>query len=134
MTNPSIEWYQSLDHDTEFLAEEAKVSFAVCLERRMKQGGMSKADLARRLKTSQAYVTKILRGDSNLTINTMVELASAVESSLHLHIAPRQADVRWFEIVCCPPVAAVSKNDRKAATYWAKYAKHGSHGYVPAAA
>lgn len=86
----AINWYRDLANDTECMTEEVKIGFAVCVERRMNQCGMSKADLARQLGTSQAYVTKILRGDANLTIKSMVELANAVDGTLHLHVSTRQ--------------------------------------------
>ena len=86
-----FEWYNALDTDPEYLAEAAKNFFAVSLERRMQQQGLSKADLARRLETSPAYITKILRGDTNLTIRSMVDLARAVDSALHIHLAPAAA-------------------------------------------
>ncbi len=61
-------------------------------------GRVSRAELARRLGTSAAYVTKVLRGDVNFTVDTMVKLARATEMTLHLHLAPEHCDVRWFDL------------------------------------
>lgn len=97
MTSQALEWFRKLDDDPEYLAEEVKSAFAVGIERQMRRNAMSKADIARRLAKSPAYVTKVLRGDANLTINTLVAFAHAVDASLHLHVAERQTKVRWLE-------------------------------------
>jgi ribosome-binding protein aMBF1 (putative translation factor) len=37
--------------------------------------GMSKAELAKKLKTSRSYVTKILQGNANFTLDSLVQIA-----------------------------------------------------------
>lgn len=61
------------------------------------QGKISRAELARRLGTSPAYITKILRGNVNFTVETMVRLARAVGGRLHLHVGPQGREVMWLE-------------------------------------
>jgi len=127
-----IAWYSDLANDVDYLVEDIKIGFAVDLERRMRQLGMSKADLARELETSSAYITKILRGDSNLTIRSMVFLANAVDGSLNLHIAPRDARVRWFEVISgarqMPDISV------REAALWARSASKEPHGHLSIAA
>ncbi len=55
--------------------------------RLMESGRVTRSELARRLGTSPAYVTKILRGNANFTLATMVRLARALgaEVSIELH-------------------------------------------------
>lgn len=65
---------ESQQFDTYYL-EGAKVDIAFELSRLMKQEGVSKAELARRLKKSRAYVTKVLQGGANLTIESLVRIA-----------------------------------------------------------
>jgi transcriptional regulator with XRE-family HTH domain len=121
MTTSPFQWLKSLGNDTEYLIEDAKNRFAVCLDRRLKQQNLSKADLARQLESSPAYVTKILKGDSNLTIKTMVQLASAVNGRLHLHIAPSEHDVQWFEVVRRTEAAAHTRRSAHTARQWTKF-------------
>lgn len=78
--------------------EAAKIDFALALGRLLEHSGISKADLAKRLGVSKPMVTRILRGDSNLTIETMVRAARAAHGCLHLHVAPEGQSVRWLEI------------------------------------
>lgn len=54
----------------------------------MEQKKITRADLARRIGTSPAYVTKILRGNANFTLATMVKLARALEVELRIELTP----------------------------------------------
>lgn len=65
----------------------------------MQQRAVSKAELARRIDCSPAYVSKVLRGDSNLTIDSMVKLVRAVDGQLCIHVTRQEDEVRWFDII-----------------------------------
>ena len=47
--------------------------------RRMKAMGLSQSDLARRMKVSKPYITKVLRQDVNFSFRTAAKLARALE-------------------------------------------------------
>lgn len=55
---------------------------------RMDRLGVSRSELARRLGTSPAYVTKILRGDTNFTLGSLAKIAEALGSRLELRLEP----------------------------------------------
>jgi ribosome-binding protein aMBF1 (putative translation factor) len=74
----------AMQHD-EFWTEYANLEFTTQLSQTLKQKGISKAELARRMETSQAYVTKVFRGDANLTIASMVKLARCVKWNFILY-------------------------------------------------
>lgn len=59
----------------EFWMDSAKLDFALALENRRRQSGKSYSDVAISMKTSPAYISKVFRGDANLTIESMVKLA-----------------------------------------------------------
>jgi len=46
--------------------------------RRMKELGISQTELARRMKASRPYVTKVLKGDVNITLGTASRFAKAL--------------------------------------------------------
>ena len=48
------------------------------IDRLMSTQHMTKAELARKLKTSSAYVTKILRGNANFTLDSLVQIGRAL--------------------------------------------------------
>ena len=79
--------------------EGAKLDFALELAKLLDRAGMSRSDLAARLDVTLPMVTKILRGDANLTIETMVKATCAAKGKLHINIAPEASRCRWFEIV-----------------------------------
>ena len=47
--------------------------------RRMKAMGLNQCDLARRMKVSKPYITKVLRQDVNFSFRTAAKLARALE-------------------------------------------------------
>ena len=47
---------------------------------------------------SPAYITKLFRGPTNLSIETLTKLADALGCKVHLHLANHDADVRWFDV------------------------------------
>ncbi len=77
-----------------YWVEKAKLAFAVALDERRKRAGLSYKDLAQKLETSPAYMTKVFRGDANLTIESMVKLARAAGGQLNLEIEDRTAVAR----------------------------------------
>lgn len=75
------------------------LEFTSDLYQLMKQKSWTKADMARTLKTSQAYVTKVFRGDVNFTIDSMVRLTRALGGKVHIHVVADNVDVRWFDVI-----------------------------------
>ena len=47
--------------------------------RRMKRMGVNQTELARRMKVSKPYITKVLRQDVNFSFRTAAKLAHALE-------------------------------------------------------
>jgi transcriptional regulator with XRE-family HTH domain len=78
--------HETLMQDPEFRKEFAIETFvAECTEvisRIMHQKQISKADLARRLGKSRAWVTQLLSGGRNVTVRTLAEVAYELNSEL----------------------------------------------------
>lgn len=99
----------------EYWQELAVLDFTNELVGSMERMGLTRAELARKLGTSPAYVTKLLGGNANFTLMTMTKLAMAVDSEIHLHLAPRGARTWWVddlagvwaagEECCYPPLS-----------------------------
>lgn len=99
------DWYASIPEDKVF---RVKMDFAVEIEKAMDAENISKSELAARLNVAPARVTKILSGEGNLTIDTMQKIADALGSSLHLHLAKEDINVRWFDV---PKKKKMNHND-----------------------
>jgi transcriptional regulator with XRE-family HTH domain len=66
--------------------EGAKIDFALALNKLMERHSVSRKALAERLGVSLPMITKILRGDTNLTIETMVRATRAANGHLKLEL------------------------------------------------
>ena len=56
---------------------------------RMKELGVSHTELARRMKVSRPYVTKVLRQDVNFSFRTAAKLANALKMDFFPELRPR---------------------------------------------
>ena len=79
--------------------EGAKIDFTEELCREMHQQAISRAELARRMEVSDAYITKLLRGTTNFTLATMVRAARAIDREVRIHLTSPGHRVHWFDIV-----------------------------------
>lgn len=68
----------------EYWMDSAKLDFAIAIEAKRREAGKSYADLARTMNTSNAYISKVFRGDANLTIESMVKLSRAVGCNISI--------------------------------------------------
>lgn len=73
-------YLSSRKKDDSYWIEHLKLDFALQLEKRRLNANLSYAELAKKLGTSAAYISKVFRGDANLTIESMVKLARSSRS------------------------------------------------------
>lgn len=69
-----------------YWVESAKLDFAMKLEKQIRLAGLSYASLAQKLGTSAAYISKVFRGDTNMTIESMVKLSRATGARLNIEL------------------------------------------------
>jgi plasmid maintenance system antidote protein VapI len=60
---------------------------------------MNNATLAEAAGVSPAYITKVLRGSENFTLETMSKLAMAVGGKVRIHIADQNARTHWTDTI-----------------------------------
>ena len=58
--------------------------------RRMKQLGVSQTELARRMKVSRPYITKVLHQDVNISFRTAAKLANALRMDFFPDLRPQK--------------------------------------------
>lgn len=93
---------ESAKETDEYWIEKAKVDFAISLDHQRRRSLLSFSALAKAVGTSAAYITKVFRGDSNYTVETMVKLARATGGRLDLRIVDNNA-LRSAETVASTP-------------------------------
>lgn len=77
-----------------YWTERIKIDFAEEVARLMERQSVNRTQLAERIGSSAAYVTKALRGDTNFTIESMVKLVRALGGtmSVHVNLVSKQGD------------------------------------------
>lgn len=84
---------EAKEQDTYWIGS-AILDFTECLYKLMEANGLSRSDLARRLGVSPAYITKVLRGNINFTIDSMVRLVRAAGGEVHIQVEQRPQNKR----------------------------------------
>lgn len=88
---------QEARKSVDFWVDGPITEFAEDIWRLMEEQKVSRAELARRLGTSRAYITKLLGGNANFTLHTMTKVAMALGSTVHVHVADQKAVTRWID-------------------------------------
>ena len=81
-----------------YWVDKAAVDFTEGLCEMMQKHGVSRAELARRIGVNRSYITKILRGNANLTLETMVKLTRAVDGDLEVRVRPPMTSHNWSAV------------------------------------
>jgi transcriptional regulator with XRE-family HTH domain len=100
----------------EYRAEGVSIEFTNAMVTRMREVGVSRSELARLIKATPAYISKILRGATNFSLDSMVKIANALNCELRLHLQPSGAKSRRLDVN--------SSKTRNGATHSAKRLKH----------
>lgn len=93
-SNPLADFF-SAPLSPEGEAELENLKFVDALLARMKEQGISRIELARRMEIQPSRVTAMLSGQGNFTTQTMVRAARAVGAKYHHCLAPATKRVRW---------------------------------------
>jgi len=80
----SVSGYQN---DSEFIAETMALRFAEEVARRIDARGISRAQLARNMGVSRAYITRILDAPPNLTLQSIAKIALALDMKPELRLS-----------------------------------------------
>lgn len=70
------------------------LDFTEGLHKIMETNEVSRSELARRLGVSPAYITKVLRGNVNFTVDSMVRLVRAAGGEVHIQVEQRPQNKR----------------------------------------
>lgn len=100
-----LEWYKTLPP---IRIDHLKLEVAIEVEDAMKRESVTKSELAKRLGHSPAWITKVLRGDANPTLETMQKVAEALSHDVHVRIAPKGLVGVWVEVDTSPKPATSS--------------------------
>lgn len=91
--------------------ESAKQDFMISVHSSMQKENISKMVLSEKIGCSPAYISKILKGDVNFTIETMVKISRALNTKLCIHLSDPNDSIQWLGVVktkAIPAQAAMS--------------------------
>lgn len=63
----------------------------------MDKHGISKSELAARMGTSRAFITKVLRGDANMTFKTFTNILHHLGLKPVTRVVHRESNTLWFD-------------------------------------
>ncbi len=86
MSKALSKFFEEAKATDSYWVEDAKLQFAISLEAQRRASKMSYAAIAKKIGSSAAYITKVFRGDTNMTIETMVKLARSTGGRLELSV------------------------------------------------
>ena len=84
---------EARERDT-YWAASMILDFTEGLHKTMEANGITRSDLARRLSVSPAYITKVLRGNVNFTVDSMVRLIRAAGGEVRVQVVPKSQSKR----------------------------------------
>ena len=93
------ELLEQIENTPEYQFESIVVDLTEEICEIMVAQGVTRAELARRLNKSRAYVTKILRGDQNLTLRTVVDVLWELGYKAEIRVMPASRKDSWDEVV-----------------------------------
>jgi transcriptional regulator with XRE-family HTH domain len=93
-----MEWLKEkikkYENDTEFLSEQLIIDFSELVVMKMQEQKLKRVDLAERLNVSKSFITKILNGNPNMTVKTMVSIANALNCNLWVDLYPKGFEIK----------------------------------------
>ncbi|MBF0134315.1 MAG: helix-turn-helix transcriptional regulator [Magnetococcales bacterium] len=89
--------FEEAEKDSLYWKEGLILEFTSDLYQLMNAQGLTKKDLADRLGTSKAYVTKIFQGNANFTAESMTRIAHALNGRVKIHVTPRNDNSKFCD-------------------------------------
>jgi transcriptional regulator with XRE-family HTH domain len=92
------ELFASVRDSLPYKVDGAILAFTEQVDERVKALDLSRTDFASKLNTSPAYITKLMSGGTNFTLESMVKIAEALDSELKVELLPKYSQEIWIEV------------------------------------
>jgi transcriptional regulator with XRE-family HTH domain len=101
------ELLQAARNSLSYKVEGAIIQFTEQIFQKMQTMGVSKSELASRIGSSAPYVTKLLKGGTNFTLESMVKVADALDSEIRIELIPKFTAKDWIHLMEEPSAVPV---------------------------
>lgn len=92
-THDERKWFKDLldefKDDVDFISEGKIIDITEKIVARMEEINITRKQLAERLNVSKAYITKMLRGNINFTLKTLVALGKVLDCDMQIDFSPK---------------------------------------------
>lgn len=105
MNNPKTfsDFLAAAQTSVEYWTELAILEFTENVFRQMSEQNTSKAKLARLLGVGPAFITRILNGNHNFTLATMVKIARALDCEFRSELQPKGVTTHFINVLHVKP-------------------------------
>jgi transcriptional regulator with XRE-family HTH domain len=93
------ELFETVTRTVQFRAESLILDFTDQVVTRMHQLGISRSALASKMESSPAYVTKMLGGGTNFTVESLVKVSDALNADVKIEMVPRTPVHVWIDLI-----------------------------------
>lgn len=92
-------FFQQAEQRPGYWVELAKLEFTEKMLGRMKELDVSKSELAGRMEAKPAFITRLVSGHNNFTLETMVRIARSLNSEFRCHLQPAGTKTMWIDVL-----------------------------------
>ena len=93
-----LDLYEQIKEKEDFLLEKLTLNIIEEIIEAMQLRKVDRAELARRLETSRAYVTKLFNTDINLTLRSLIKITRALGMEISVHLHEQKTQAIWFDV------------------------------------
>ena len=93
------ELFDSARSSLPYRVEKAIIGFTEQVIGRIESLDLSTTEFAAKLEASPAYVTKLLRGGTNFTLESMVKVSDAINCELEVKLVPKSGGESWVPVI-----------------------------------
>jgi len=90
--------YEKIKNDEEFILERLRIDLLEEILIIMEKKNMDRAELARQLNTSRAYISKLFNTSVNLTLRTIAKIIKNLDVKLSFHFHEIETQSFWFDV------------------------------------
>lgn len=93
------ELFNSARTTTTYKTEGVILEITEQIVEKMKALEMSKSELASKINVSAPYITKLLRGETNFTAESLVKVAGALNCDVEVKFVSKSSPGDWFALI-----------------------------------
>jgi len=83
--------FEKVQNSFEYKLEGLELSLTEKILSVMKERGISRSELAKRMDTSKAYISKLFKNGSNMTLKSMLAIAEAIDCSVKVDLIEKSS-------------------------------------------